>query len=314
MRTAIKLGRTPFWFDGKVFTVGRGADERPLNAEERRDLLRHLCGKARHLARWQGEENDAGAVVSVYDHSLLVAFLAYEIARKRLGEGSPDLRYYLVGGLVHDLGETLGLGDIASPFLRGWHELSKRCGDHQFAIDQMMQVDTNTRMIKDADHLAAAIERRVFFGDFTRDCEALGMDDLAAEVFGANAAYILPNRRGDGFEASDMSNIIDHNEASPRETSPVEQIRVRLDDKLSRLARGSAAGEDVELDLLGYLILLRVARKMGMEEVDTPSDQAHRLDLTDALGLPHSGKISDVRSWRELLARVEQLVARCGRG
>lgn len=45
--------------------------------------------------------------------------------------------------------------------------------------------------------------------------------------------------------------------------SPVEQILVRLDDKLSRLARGSAAGEDVELDLLGYLILLRIARKNG---------------------------------------------------
>lgn len=37
-----------------------------------------------------------------------------------------------------------------------------------------------------------------------------------------------------------------------------EQIRVRMDDKLSRLARGSLAGEDAELDLLGYLILLRV--------------------------------------------------------
>lgn len=48
--------------------------------------------------------------------------------------------------------------------------------------------------------------------------------------------------------------------------SPMEQIRVRLDDKLSRLARGSAAGEDVELDLLGYLILLRVARKMRVED------------------------------------------------
>lgn len=41
-----------------------------------------------------------------------------------------------------------------------------------------------------------------------------------------------------------------------------EQIRVRLDDKLSRLSRGSAAGEDVELDIMGYLILLRVARRL----------------------------------------------------
>lgn len=41
-----------------------------------------------------------------------------------------------------------------------------------------------------------------------------------------------------------------------------EMINVRLDDKLSRLARGSAAGEDVELDLLGYLVLKRVLRRM----------------------------------------------------
>jgi hypothetical protein len=41
--------------------------------------------------------------------------------------------------------------------------------------------------------------------------------------------------------------------------APAEQIRVRIDDKLSRLARGSAAGEDVILDLIGYLILLRMA-------------------------------------------------------
>jgi len=43
--------------------------------------------------------------------------------------------------------------------------------------------------------------------------------------------------------------------------SNVEQILVRIDDKLSRLARGSAAGEDVEWDLLGYLVILRVARR-----------------------------------------------------
>jgi hypothetical protein len=47
---------------------------------------------------------------------------------------------------------------------------------------------------------------------------------------------------------------------------PVEQIRVRLDDKLSRLARGQSAGEDVVLDLIGYLILLRVAEKKGRAE------------------------------------------------
>lgn len=40
-----------------------------------------------------------------------------------------------------------------------------------------------------------------------------------------------------------------------------EQLRVRIDDKLSRLMRGSDAGEDVVLDLIGYLVLLRVAGK-----------------------------------------------------
>ena len=41
----------------------------------------------------------------------------------------------------------------------------------------------------------------------------------------------------------------------------VEQILVRIDDKLSRLARGTGEEtEDVEMDLLGYLVLLRMAR------------------------------------------------------
>lgn len=40
-----------------------------------------------------------------------------------------------------------------------------------------------------------------------------------------------------------------------------EQIRVRIDDKISRLQRGSAAGEDTVLDLIGYLILLRIAER-----------------------------------------------------
>lgn len=37
-----------------------------------------------------------------------------------------------------------------------------------------------------------------------------------------------------------------------------EQLLVRIDDKISRVARGSAAGEDVTRDLIGYLILLLV--------------------------------------------------------
>ena len=51
---------------------------------------------------------------------------------------------------------------------------------------------------------------------------------------------------------------------------PVEQLNVRIDDKLSRIARGSEyAGDDTELDLIGYLVLRRVAR-MVKEPADTP--------------------------------------------
>ena len=45
---------------------------------------------------------------------------------------------------------------------------------------------------------------------------------------------------------------------------PVEQLNVRIDDKLSRIARGREyAGDDTELDLIGYLILRRVARALA---------------------------------------------------
>jgi hypothetical protein len=48
--------------------------------------------------------------------------------------------------------------------------------------------------------------------------------------------------------------------------SPEEQILVRIDDKLSRLKSGdtrfvNGADEDTVLDLIGYLILLRVVRR-----------------------------------------------------
>jgi hypothetical protein len=41
----------------------------------------------------------------------------------------------------------------------------------------------------------------------------------------------------------------------------IEQLNVRIDDKLSRLKRGNNAGEDVILDLLGYLLIYRVQQK-----------------------------------------------------
>jgi len=43
--------------------------------------------------------------------------------------------------------------------------------------------------------------------------------------------------------------------------STQEQLNVRIDDKLSRLARGNEyPGDDTINDLLGYLILLKMAK------------------------------------------------------
>lgn len=39
-------------------------------------------------------------------------------------------------------------------------------------------------------------------------------------------------------------------------SSPEEQIRVRIDDKLSRLVRGRDDGENTLVDLTGYFLLL----------------------------------------------------------
>lgn len=48
---------------------------------------------------------------------------------------------------------------------------------------------------------------------------------------------------------------------------PVEQLKVRLDDKLSRLKSSlNDDNEDTVLDLMGYLVLLRIAtRKQDSE-------------------------------------------------
>ena len=44
--------------------------------------------------------------------------------------------------------------------------------------------------------------------------------------------------------------------------TPEEGLNIRIDDKLSRIARGKNAGEDAELDLIGYLILKRVLGRL----------------------------------------------------
>lgn len=45
-------------------------------------------------------------------------------------------------------------------------------------------------------------------------------------------------------------------------SSPVEQLLVRIDDKLSRFARGTDYPGDNDIDdLIGYLVLLKIAKE-----------------------------------------------------
>lgn len=92
-------------------------------------------------------------------------------------------------------------------------------------------------------------------GDFAAD-----VDTVLAEV---RAVLIEKNKR---YGDSALNPVRVFSRASAQ-----EQIRVRLDDKLSRLARGThdtADTEDAERDALGYLVLLRIARGREREVVD----------------------------------------------
>lgn len=82
----------------------------------------------------------------------------------------------------------------------------------------------------------------------------MNSQELIAAECDAVKAMLLEKNLAYGDSALDPVRVFS-------KASPVEQILVRLDDKLSRLQRGSAAGEDVVKDLIGYLILLRVAQR-----------------------------------------------------
>lgn len=71
------------------------------------------------------------------------------------------------------------------------------------------------------------------------------LDKIRALLIAKNAAY--------GDSATNPIRIASKADAE-------EQLLVRIDDKLSRIARGAEAGEDVWMDLAGYVVLLLVVR------------------------------------------------------
>jgi hypothetical protein len=78
--------------------------------------------------------------------------------------------------------------------------------------------------------------------------------------------FLLAKNRAYGNSALEPLNVF------AKHLSPADGITLRIDDKLKRLKFGHAAGEDVEWDLLGYLILLRIARRKEAQDVSTPAE------------------------------------------
>ena len=80
------------------------------------------------------------------------------------------------------------------------------------------------------------------------------MEDAITAVCDEIKDLLIMKNKAYGNSAADPVRIFSRVDA-------IEQINVRIDDKLSRIARGEQAGEDTELDLIGYLILKRAIVK-----------------------------------------------------
>lgn len=72
------------------------------------------------------------------------------------------------------------------------------------------------------------------------------------EVLGRVKALLMEKNAAYGDSA--LNPVRAHSKASPS-----EQIRVRMDDKISRMVRGDSAGEDAALDYVGYWVILQIA-------------------------------------------------------
>ena len=80
------------------------------------------------------------------------------------------------------------------------------------------------------------------------------MKDKIAKVCSEICAFLIEKNKSYGNSATEPINIFSKIDA-------LEQLNVRIDDKLNRIAKGSEyQGDDTELDLIGYLILKRVLK------------------------------------------------------
>lgn len=94
-------------------------------------------------------------------------------------------------------------------------------------------------------------------------------EEIKAECF-ALCAMLLEKNRQYGDSALSPVRVFSRDDT-------IEQINVRIDDKLSRIKSGQEDDdEDAEKDLIGYLVLKRIARRRTCKEsltVDSPFPQ-----------------------------------------
>lgn len=71
-------------------------------------------------------------------------------------------------------------------------------------------------------------------------------------VLGEIETMLISKNEKYGNSALDPKRIFSDANAS-------EQIKVRIDDKLSRMSAGTKDNEDTVMDLMGYLVLLKIS-------------------------------------------------------
>jgi hypothetical protein len=104
--------------------------------------------------------------------------------------------------------------------------------------------------LKTSSNEAKSMQKTSERADLTASQQA-----IAAEC-DALKAFLLEKNRKYGDSALHPRRFLSRANA-------VEQLKVRIDDKLNRLCNAAAdEDEDVVLDLIGYLVILRVAAKL----------------------------------------------------
>ncbi len=128
------------------------------------------------------------------------------------------------------------------------------------AIDYVRSVVREERVSVPANpHLAPGLSMRE---SMARVCDALILRRAHSVVYGQLLDDVLEKARAmliaknAAYGDSALNPLRVFSTASLK-----EQLLVRLDDKVSRLARGQAAGEDVAADMLGYFLLVVIAEK-----------------------------------------------------